>query len=93
MHQNPVVDYRTGDPPALTVVLVHGRTLTPCYMRGLAERLALPGIRYVLPAADGSTWFPKPFLAPVEDNERICRRRSLSTRRSSPAFWLRGPMR
>jgi predicted esterase len=69
VHQNPVVDYRTGDAPRLTVVLVHGRTLDPAYMRALADRLDLPDIRYVFPAADGNTWYPKSFLAPLAENE------------------------
>ncbi|HEX4298222.1 MAG TPA: hypothetical protein VHZ56_09380, partial [Devosia sp.] len=69
MHENPVVEYRTGSLPKLTVVLVHGRTLTPAYMQALAERLALPDVRYVFPVADGNTWFPKPFTAPLAENE------------------------
>jgi len=69
VHQNPVVEYRTGDAPRLTAVLVHGRTLDPAYMRALAERVGLPGVRYLLPAADGNTWYPKSFLAPFDENE------------------------
>jgi predicted esterase len=69
VHQNPVIEYRTGDKPTLTVVLMHGRTLTPDYMRALADRIGLPGIRYLLPSADGNTWYPKPFQAPIAENE------------------------
>jgi phospholipase/carboxylesterase len=69
VHRNPPVIYETGPDPALTAVLVHGRTLTPDYMRALADRIALPAIRYVLPAADGNTWYPKSFLAPLAENE------------------------
>src|SRR5579862_1831017 len=69
MHQNPVVEHRVGDAASLTVVLVHGRTLTPEYMRKLADRIALPRVRYVMPAADGNTWYPKSFLAPLAENE------------------------
>lgn len=69
MHQNPVVEHRVGDAASLTVVLVHGRTLTPEYMRALADRIGLPGVRYVMPAADGNTWYPKSFLAPLAENE------------------------
>jgi predicted esterase len=69
MHQNPVVEHKTGAKPALTVVLAHGRTLTPAYMRALAERIALRDVRYVLPSADGNTWYPQSFLSPIADNE------------------------
>jgi len=69
VHQNPVIEYKTGDKPALTVVLMHGRTLTPDYMRALADRIGLLGIRYLLPSADGNTWYPKPFQAPIAENE------------------------
>ena len=69
MHDNEVVEYLSGSPPRLTMVLVHGRTLDPAYMRALAERIALDGVRYVLPAADGNSWYPKSFLAPIKDNE------------------------
>jgi predicted esterase len=51
------------------VVLVHGRTLTPDYMRALANRIALPGIRYLLPSAHGNTWYPKPFQSEIAENE------------------------
>ena len=69
MHQNPPIEYRTGDAPAVTVVLMHGRTLTPDTMKVIAGRIALGDIRYVLPAADGNTWYPKPFQAPIAENE------------------------
>ncbi len=69
MHQNAPIEYKTGNRPALTVVLAHGRTLTPDYMRGLADRIGLPDIRYVLPSADGNTWYPKSFLSPIAENE------------------------
>lgn len=70
MHRNPVVEYRTGgEPPVLTVILVHGRTLNPAYMQAIAERIGVDGIRYLFPAADGNTWYPKSFLSPLAENE------------------------
>jgi predicted esterase len=69
MHQNPAVEFVTGAEPKLTVILAHGRTLNPAYMRALAERLALPDIRYIFPAADGNSWYPQSFLSPLADNE------------------------
>jgi phospholipase/carboxylesterase len=69
MHTNPVTEYVTGPSPDLTVVLAHGRTLNPAYMQALAERLQSPNVRFLLPAADGNSWYPKGFLSPIEENE------------------------
>ena len=68
MHSNPIIEKVVGRP-RLTIVLVHGRTLTPAYMDALAERLALPDVRYLFPAADGNTWYPKSLLALPAENE------------------------
>jgi predicted esterase len=65
----PAVEFVSGGTPSLTVVLVHGRTLTPDYMRALAERIDLPGIRYIFPAVEGNSWYPASFLSPLEANE------------------------
>jgi phospholipase/carboxylesterase len=55
---------------SLTVVLVHGRTLDPAYMREhVAERLDRPDATYVYPAADGNSWYPESFLRPIDENE------------------------
>lgn len=69
MQYGPVVEYVSGGTPSLTVVLVHGRTLTPAYMRALADRLDLPGIRYIFPSVEGNSWYPAGFLSPLEANE------------------------
>lgn len=68
MHNNPIIEKVVGRP-RLTIVLVHGRTLTPAYMDALAERLALPDVRYLFPAADGNSWYPKSLFAPEAENE------------------------
>lgn len=51
------------------VVLIHGRGATADGMLGLAEAFAVPGIAYVAPQAPGMTWYPRSFLAPIEQNE------------------------
>jgi phospholipase/carboxylesterase len=51
------------------VVLIHGRGATADGMLGLAEAFAVPGIAYVAPQAPGMTWYPRSFLAPLEQNE------------------------
>lgn len=68
MHSNPVIEKLVGRP-RLTIVLAHGRTLNPAYMDALAERLALPDVRYLFPAADGNSWYPKSLFAPLAENE------------------------
>lgn len=68
MHNNPVIEKLVGRP-RLTIVLVHGRTLTPAYMDALAERLALQDVRYVFPAADGNSWYPKTLFASLAENQ------------------------
>lgn len=68
MHTNPVEELLVGRP-RLTIILVHGRALTPAYMQALAERLALDDVRYLFPAADDDSWYPNSFMADFEDNE------------------------
>ncbi len=54
----------------LVVVAVHGRTLDPTYMiDNVVTRLNRPDLAYVLPAADGNSWYPASFLAPLEQNQ------------------------
>jgi predicted esterase len=35
----------------------------------VSDRLARPDLSYVLPSAEGNTWYPLSFLAPREENE------------------------
>lgn len=55
--------------PAQVLVLLHGRGYEPDSMRELAERLDLPGIRCVTPAAPDRSWYPKRFFDPRAANE------------------------
>lgn len=63
---------RAGVPLAgasAVAVLCHGRDQGPETMEGLARRLDLDGVHYVLPVADGLTWYPGRYTDPVADNE------------------------
>lgn len=63
---------RAGAPLArarLAMLLVHGRGGSPEDMLGLAEALALPDLACLAPAADGGSWWPGSFLAPIDANE------------------------
>lgn len=68
----------------LVVVAVHGRGQSPEYMvenlirplaqgdptREIASRgIATSGIAWLLPAAQGNSWYPQGFMAPIADNE------------------------
>jgi phospholipase/carboxylesterase len=58
-----------GAAPVVAVV-VHGRGQDPAYMReNLVEPLERPSLTYLLPTADGGTWYPASFLAPLAENE------------------------
>lgn len=51
------------------VLLFHGRGRTPDEMIALAARMAVPGVAYLAPTADGNSWYPYSFLEPLERNE------------------------
>lgn len=66
----PVV--HAGAPLALArgaVIMVHGRGAGPENILDLVPRIGYPDLAYVAPAASGRTWYPKSFLAPLEENE------------------------
>jgi phospholipase/carboxylesterase len=51
-------------------LLLHGRNQEPATMdEMIVRRLALPGVAYVMPAADDRSWYPAGFMAPTADNE------------------------
>ena len=51
------------------VVMLHGRGADASDMLGLAEILAQPDLAYFAPQAEGRTWYPYSFLAPIVRNE------------------------
>ena len=50
-------------------LLFHGRGRTPDEMIELAARMAVPGMAYLAPTADGNSWYPYSFLEPLERNQ------------------------
>jgi phospholipase/carboxylesterase len=63
---------RWGEPATdarLVVYAVHGRGESPKDMVSILERLAVPGIHAVLPAAADRTWYPRSFLRPLAANQ------------------------
>ncbi|MEA2280998.1 MAG: phospholipase/carboxylesterase [Solirubrobacteraceae bacterium] len=60
----------TLGPAALACVAVHGRDQDPGYMaEHLVTPVGLPDVAWVLPAADGGSWYPGRFDDPREANE------------------------
>lgn len=51
------------------MIMVHGRGAGPANILDLVPHLGHPGVAYLAPSASGSTWYPKSFMAPIEDNE------------------------
>lgn len=54
---------------SLVVYAVHGRDQDPGYMMQVADRVDLPDVAWVLPAAHNRSWYPVGFLAPIEENQ------------------------
>jgi predicted esterase len=57
-----------GDAKA-AMIMVHGRGANAADILSLAEVFERPDIAYVAPEAVGHTWYPRPFVSPVEANE------------------------
>jgi len=51
------------------VVLVHGRGTGAAGILPLADALALEGVAWLAPEAADGTWYPRRFIAPIEENE------------------------
>ncbi len=51
------------------MVMIHGRGATAESILSLVNEIAVPGFAYLAPQAAGQTWYPYPFLSPLEANE------------------------
>ncbi|WP_102125015.1 VOC family protein [Deinococcus planocerae] len=64
--------YTAGRPleeARVAMVLLHGRGGTAPDILTLADELNLSAYAYLAPQAEGNTWYPLSFLAPVERNQ------------------------
>ncbi|MFB9992388.1 VOC family protein [Deinococcus oregonensis] len=64
--------YAAGRPLAearVAMVLLHGRGGTAADILTLADDLNLSAFAYLAPQAEGNTWYPQSFLAPVAQNQ------------------------
>lgn len=70
-HEGQAVLHR-GAPLAaarVAVILIHGRGDSAAGILGLVDAFDAPDVAWVAPQAAGNTWYPHPFLAPIEHNE------------------------
>jgi phospholipase/carboxylesterase len=66
----PMVTWGSDPSQAHAAVLaVHGRGQDPGFMQEQSRRLKASRMRFYAPHAAGSSWYPQPFLAPLEQNE------------------------
>jgi predicted esterase len=70
-HQTePILSYGTPLAEARgAVLMVHGRGASARDILMLAPELRLPHLAYLAPQAAGNTWYPYPFMSPLESNE------------------------
>lgn len=62
----------TGEPletARAAMVLLHGRGAMAEDILTLTDPLDQPGFAYLAPQAQGNTWYPNRFMAPLESNE------------------------
>ncbi|MDN3482406.1 phospholipase [Arthrobacter sp. APC 3897] len=67
--QNPVNYGAPMEQARLMVYGVHGRSQAPEFMMEVADRVDLPGVAWLLPAAHDQSWYPQSFLAPLTENQ------------------------
>lgn len=63
---------RSGAPleeARLVAILLHGRGAPARDILGLADHFSATDVAWLAPQAANSTWYPHPFLAPLEQNE------------------------
>ena len=51
------------------LILLHGRGASATDILGLGYEIAPEGVALLAPQAVGNTWYPKSFLAPIQENE------------------------
>ena len=79
----------------LALVLIHGRGASAEDILGFGEALEIADAALVAPQAEGSTWYPERFLAPLDQNQPWldAALAALSTIESDLAGWGFGPER
>jgi len=70
-HQRePIVAYGAPlDRARAAVVMIHGRGASARDILTLAPEIGLDDLAYLAPQAAGNTWYPYPFMTPMDQNE------------------------
>lgn len=70
-HQGQAVLHLGADNDHATsaLILIHGRGASAESMRPLGEALMTENMTVHIPQALSNTWYPQPFIAPIEENE------------------------
>jgi phospholipase/carboxylesterase len=58
-----------GREARIAVLAVHGRDQDPGFMKDLSARLRCPLARFYGARADSRSWYPRPFMEPIPDNQ------------------------
>lgn len=56
-------------PPATAVIMLHGRGASAHDILGLAPLIGVEDVVYVAPQAAGNSWYPRSFLAEIDQNQ------------------------
>ncbi|UOY97530.1 phospholipase [Arthrobacter gengyunqii] len=67
--QSPVSYGAPVEQAGLVVYGVHGRGQAPEFMMEVADRVDLPDVAWLLPAAHDQSWYPQSFLAALNENQ------------------------
>jgi phospholipase/carboxylesterase len=57
------------DKAKAAMIMIHGRGSSADNIIGLSADLDQPGFAFLAPQANGNTWYPYPFMQPIESNE------------------------
>lgn len=71
LHQGQPVAHAGAalDRATSVVILLHGRGATAESILTLSQELTHPDVAFAAPQANGNTWYPYSFLAPLQNNE------------------------
>lgn len=67
--QTPVFSGTEPEDAKAVMIMIHGRGATAESILMLADELDVSDLHLAAPQADGFTWYPYSFLAPVQQNE------------------------
>lgn len=64
-----VIQSGNQNSPRRALIMIHGRGSNAQDIMGLSDYLNVPDYLFLGPEAEGNTWYPHSFVAPVESNQ------------------------